>query len=276
MTDSPQIDPTAFRSFELDGWEQAAGPYADHWTRLTGQTIESLLDAARVSAGTALLDVASGPGLAASAATHRGASVIGLDLSPAMVVLARQNVSGARFLVGDAESLPLLDASCDAVVMNFGLLHLGRPDLAVAEARRVLTAGGRFAFAVWAPPEDAVGFAIVLRAIQQHGNPNAPLPAGPPFFRFSDPDACRSVLGAAGFADAIVERLPLIWRLATPADFFEAMLRGTVRTGGLLRRQTPTALAAIRAAVIDDLAAYAQRDGVELPMPAVLASATAI
>ncbi len=272
---SPSPDAAAFRAFELEGWEQVAGPYADHWTSLTGQTVEPLLGAARARAGTTLLDIASGPGVAARAAARRGASVTGVDFSPAMVARARQSNATAHFLVGDAEALPLPDASCDAAVMNFGLLHLGRPERAVAEAHRVLRLGGRFAFTVWAPPEDAVGFAIILRAINQHGDPNVPLPPGPPFFRFSDPDACRALLREAAFVEVSVQRLPLVWRLATPADFFEAMLHGTARTGGLLRRQTPAALAAIRAAVLDDLAAYVRDGGVWLPMPAVLASGAA-
>ena len=35
-------------------------------------------------------------------------------------------------------------------------------------------------------PEEAVGFGLVLRAVREFGNPDVPLPEGPPFFRFSD------------------------------------------------------------------------------------------
>jgi SAM-dependent methyltransferase len=275
VTDIHSRSPRDFRSFELEGWEMAAGPYADAWPRLTAQTIPALLAAARVGPGTRLVDVASGPGPVAAAAAKLGADVLGIDFSPKMVDLARLMVPTVRFLVGDAEALPLDAASCDAVVMNFGLLHLSQPEVAVTEARRVLRPGGRFAFTVWASPEDAIGFAIVLRAIQQHGDPNVPLPQGPPFFRFSDPAACHTVLGAAGFGDSTVERLPLVWHVGTPAAVFNAMHQGTARTGGLLRRQSPAALAAIRAAVLDDLDAFMHEGELQLPMPAVLASGTA-
>lgn len=53
------------------------------------------------------------------------------------------------------------------------------------------------------------------------------------------------------------------------------MHRGTARTGGLLRRQTPEALAAIRAAVLEELEGYVQDGEVRLPMAALLASAAA-
>jgi SAM-dependent methyltransferase len=269
------IDPEKFRAFELAGWEQAAGPYADHWTTLTRQTIDRLLTTVRSPAGTKLLDVATGPGWVAAAAAQRGVQAIGIDFSPAMVGLARRAHPDSRFLVGDAEALPVRSESCDAVVMNFGLLHLGQPERAVAEARRALRQGGRFAFTVWAPPDEAVAFDITLRAIRDHGDPNIPLPAGPPFFRYSDPEACCAVLRQTGFVDPVVETLPLLWRLPHPAAAFEAMHRGTARTGGLLRRQAPQALAAIRAAVLEDLAAYARDSALAVPMPAVLASATA-
>jgi SAM-dependent methyltransferase len=74
-----------------------------------------------------------------------------------------------------------------AVVMNFGLLHLGRPERALAEACRVLHEGGRCAFTVWCPPEETAGFGIVLRAVGTHGALDVALPDAPPFFRFSDP-----------------------------------------------------------------------------------------
>jgi SAM-dependent methyltransferase len=275
VTGTAPIDPEAFRAFELEGWEQVAGPYADHWTGLTGQAIDPLLAAVNARAETRLLDVATGPGWVAAAAAQRGAQAIGIDFSPSMIALARQARPGPRFLVGDAEALPLCDASCDAVVMAFGMLHLARPERATAEARRALRRGGRFAFTVWAPPEEAVGFAITLRAIRDHGDPNIPIPTGPPFFRFSDAESCRALLREAGFADPTVEILPLVWQVPEPAAIFEGLHRGTPRTGGLLRRQTPQALAAIRAAVIRDLAAYTRDGAVAVPMPAVLASATA-
>ena len=71
-----------------------------------------------------------------------------------------------------AEFQAFFDGSdADAVVMNFGMLHLARPVRAMTQAGRVLKPGGWFAFTVWAKPEEAVGFGIILKAIQSHGNP---------------------------------------------------------------------------------------------------------
>ncbi|MEA2642420.1 MAG: hypothetical protein QOF51_3814 [Chloroflexota bacterium] len=266
-------DPEAFRSFEQIGWGTAADAYAAHWGALTQQAVEPLLDAAGVTNGTRALDLATGPGWIAMAAARRGAQVTGVDLAPGMVARASQHAPEIEFRQGDAQDLPFEAESFDAVVMGFGLLHLGHPERALAEAFRVLRPGGRAAFTVWAPAEDAVAFRIVLAAVEAHGAPVA-LPVGPPFFRFSDHAELSRALTEAGFASPTVTRIPQTWRLPAPEALYEAMHDGTVRTAGLLRGQAPTAQDAIREAVTTGARAYATADGVALPMPAVLGSGT--
>jgi len=273
MTSPASTEQRAFRDFEQNGWKNAAGGYHDHFASLTSQSLRSLLDAATVRQGVRLLDVCTGPGYGAAVAAERGARATGMDFSPPMIAQASRRYPRARFLVGDAEAMPFHTESFDAVVTNFGLLHLARPEQFLREARRVLRPGGLVAFAVWAPPEDAVGFGMVLHAIQAHGNPVVPLPPGPPFFRFSDSSECMRTFRSAGFADAQVQRVAQLWRLKDPDGVFQAMIAGTVRTGGLLRAQSPLALAAIRDAMRGAVERHRREDWFEIPMPAVLASA---
>jgi len=218
--------------------------------------------------------VACGPGFIAAAAAERGAVVTGLDFASAMVDEATRRHPGIAFRPGDAAALPFEDESFDALTMNFGMLHLARPDTAIAEARRVLRPGGRYGFTVWARPDRAVGFGMALRAIERHGNSQVPLPEGPPFFRFSDANGTRQTLDEAGFEDIEIRELPLVWRLTSADDAFRALSQGGVRTAAVLRAQTPAALAAIRDAVRIEVEASKSGAGFEIPMPAVLASAT--
>jgi SAM-dependent methyltransferase len=269
------MDPGAFKGFELAGWQRVAAEYHDAFAPLTTQAIESLLDAAHVGRGTGVLDVATGPGYMAAVAAARGAEVVAVDFSEPMLALARTAWPELDFRQGDAERLESADRSFDAVVMNFGLLHLSNPDLALREAHRVLRSGGWLAFTVWAPPTEAVVFGIVLEAIERHGDLSVPLPPGPPFFRFSDEGECRAALLSAGFDTVTVKRIPQIWRLESVDRLFTAMLGATVRTGGLLQAQTPAALERIRRAVSDAVARYRSGDTIALPMPAVLAAAMA-
>ncbi len=114
---------------------------------------------------------------------------------------------------------------------------------------------------------------IVLRAIQNYGTTEAPLAAGPPFFRFSDPAECQRALEAVGFAGVQSSTLPLVWQFPDAQGLFAAYQAGTVRLAALLRAQTPAALESIRAAVRAEAATYATARGVEVPMGAVLTSA---
>jgi SAM-dependent methyltransferase len=271
---SQTTDTSAFHAFERTGWESIPRAYQDAFGTLTTQAIGPLLDAAHVGPGVRVLDVATGPGYVAAAAARRGAAVVAVDFSTAMLAEARRHHPRIDFQAGDAEALSFPDASFDAVVMSFGLLHLGRPDRALAEAYRVLRRGGRVAYTVWARPEEAVAFGIVLRAIERHGRLDVPLPPGPPFFRFSDPAECRRVLLGLGFRAPEVAVVSQVWRLRSLDALFEVMRDGTVRTAGLLRAQTREAQDAIRAEMRDAVRAYQRRGEVELPMPAILASAT--
>jgi SAM-dependent methyltransferase len=267
------LEPEDFFDFEHAGWEAIPDQYHQAFGQLTAQTITSLLDAIDLKKGENCLDIASGPGYAAAAAAKRGAMVLGVDFSAAMVEYARRLHPGIDFREGNAEQLLLASRLFDAAVMNFGILHLGRPELALVEACRVLRPGGRFAFSVWAKPEETIGFQIVLRAVANHGEPRVALPEGPPFFRYSDPEECIRGLLAAGFEAPIITKVGQIWRLPAGDGLFEAMRGSTVRTAGLLRAQKPAVLDKIREAILTEVKNYAKGNAVELPMPALIASA---
>jgi SAM-dependent methyltransferase len=266
---------TSFRDFEHQGWssEDVALGYHDYLSPITTQAIGALLDAAGVQQGTRVVDVATGSGYAAAAAADRGAEVIGLDFSATQVALARRRYPSLEFREGDAGALPFPDGAFDAVVSNFGMPHVPDPDAFLSEAFRVLRSGGRFAFSVWASPEESVGLGIIYGAVQSHGRMDVPLPPGPSFFLFSDPGQCEWSLEAAGFRSATASKVRQVWRMASPDVPFEAIMKGTVRAAALLRAQTPEALAAIRAAARRAASSY-ERDGViELMTPAVVAAA---
>jgi len=267
-------DKTAFHSFERAGWSErgVVDAYELLLAQVTTQSIPALLDAAGVTRGTRLLDVATGPGHVAAAAAERGAVVSAVDFSPAMVERARTRGVDAR--EADAQALPFSDGRFDAVAISFGMLHFADPERALAEARRVLGSGGRVAFTVWAAADRAVGLGVPQQAVQRYGQVNtAALPSGPSFFRFSDSDECLRTMHAAGFETCNVIEVAQTWRLGSVDELWHALAEGTVRTRALLRAQTKDATTKIRDAIRAGMAPYeTSAGGLAIPMPAMLAS----
>lgn len=159
-------------------------------------------------------------------------------------------------------ALPLPDASFDAVVIAFGVLHLPKPELALAEAFRVLKPGGKVAFSVWDAPERSEGMRIMQQAIAEHGNPDASLPGADasgtpplPFFHFASAENTMVALTAAGFSEAscTFERVPVAAALREEEELFGMFLTATARTRALLEQQSPQQLAAIKGQVAREL-----------------------
>jgi ubiquinone/menaquinone biosynthesis C-methylase UbiE len=274
MSSNQPIKTQTFHDFEHAGWQLVASTYERYFGSLTSQTIVPLLDAVRAGASSRLLDIACGPGYVCAAAAQRGADVIGVDFSSIMVEMAGKMNPGIQFEEGDAEKLNFDDLTFDCVTMNFGILHLEKPEEALRQAYRVLKPDGRFAFTVWGKPAESVGFDIILSAISNQGNAAVALPQGPPFFRFSEPEESRNQLMAAGFKTTTISKIPLEWHFQKPEQFFEAFHQGTPRTGGTLRAQTPAQLSAIRAAVEESLKQYQGADSIAVPMVALVVSAS--
>lgn len=128
----PAIDPDAFNAFEASGWEHKAAGYDHFFGGITGRFVEPLLNAVSAGPGTRLLDLATGPGYVAARAADRGASVVGVDVAGAMIALARRLHPEIDFRQADIHKLPFEAGSFDVVVGNFVVLHLGRPEQAMA------------------------------------------------------------------------------------------------------------------------------------------------
>jgi 2-polyprenyl-3-methyl-5-hydroxy-6-metoxy-1,4-benzoquinol methylase len=84
-----------YTRFQRDGWTRVAHKYEDAWAGLTRLFIPDLLDAANITRGQRVLDVACGPGYVAEGARDRGATLTGVDISPEMIRIARERKRGA-------------------------------------------------------------------------------------------------------------------------------------------------------------------------------------
>lgn len=273
MAENFAFDPQSFKGLEHAGWQRAAPVYDDLIGGVTGQIARPLLDTTRVGSGTRLLEVCCGPGYGAGAAAARGGMALGVDYAQPMVEVAGQNYPQAKFQQEDAERLSLEDGSFDAVICSFGLRHLAEPDRAIAEAYRVLVPGGHYAFTDWCGPDKNKFHGIVLGALQTHGDLNVPLPPAPPIMRFTNPEACLAALDAAGFVDATVTEVQLVWYPETADQVLELTYKIAVRMEMLLNLQAPEAREKVHQAIIEGATQLNNGERIEIPMPALLASA---
>ena len=258
----------AFSQWERRAWESRAHAYGRAITALTQGAVDALLDAAGVSADTQVLDVATGPGVVTIGAHRRGAQVLAVDQSRAMVDLAR--AAGIEAWRASAERLPFRDSSFDAVVAGFLLNHLARPDEGVAELARVCRE--RLALSVWDVPAANPALGLFGAVAQPPATADA-IPPGPDSHVFAEDGRLAALLGDAGLEDLRVERVG--WSITVePGTWFDAVAAGTPRTGAVLAAASADERTALRERYVDvALAEYGVGDGtVTLPAAAMVGS----
>ena len=110
----------------------------------------------RVEAGPGdeVLDVATGTGaVAAELLRQKGCAVVGVDQSPEMLAVARQQLpASVRLVAANAEQLPFADASFDALTVTYLLRYVDDPGATLGELARVVRPDGTIASLEFAVP----------------------------------------------------------------------------------------------------------------------------
>ncbi|MDX8047822.1 class I SAM-dependent methyltransferase [Lentzea sp. BCCO 10_0798] len=129
MTDSQTVQ-------EGELWGRAAAQRAALGAKMSMPAWKTAIERTGITAGTKVLDLACGSGEFCAAATEAGAEATGIDISPAMIALARQ-ASTAEFHELPLGRLPWQDGTFDVVTAFNALFFAQDPDEAFAEAVRV-------------------------------------------------------------------------------------------------------------------------------------------
>ncbi len=178
---------------------------------------------------------------------------MGIDVAPSMVRRAALANPSIPFRVGSFEEIPAGEGAFDAVVGNFVFNHVGRPDVALGEAMRVLRPGGWLALSSWDSPRRNRVLGLVLDAVDAAGAPPpAGLPAGPTNFR-SD-DELRGLFEHAGFIDVGLGRVMFEAMVPDLDTLWRGVLDSAVRIPPLVTTQAPEVQERIRE-TFDGLAA---------------------
>lgn len=207
------FDPALYKEATRAQWDDAAeawrrwGPFLERWL---GEATELMLDLAGVDASSRVLDIAAGAGGQTVAAARRAGAVLATDISPAILELAAAEARAAGLgnvatRVMDGETLGVEDGSFDAAISRLGLMYLPDKAGALAETRRALRPGGRYAAIVFAEADRNVFFSIPIGIIRRRAELPPPAPGLPGPFSSA---TLGEQLEAAGFSDVDVRRVP--------------------------------------------------------------------
>ncbi|WP_181391924.1 class I SAM-dependent methyltransferase [Deinococcus irradiatisoli] len=221
--------------------------------------VAALLDAAGVTAGSRVLDVACGPGTVARQAAERvgpGGAVSALDLNPAMLEVARTepapDAPQIAWQHGSAQALPYPDAAFSAVTCQQGLQFFPDRPGALREMRRVLEPGGRVAALVNRAHGENPLFGLLNAAGLKHVG--VPLFAAP--FSLGDREELERLLTEAGFEDVEVTAHTRTVRFPQPETFVPMILQGAAAAVPELAALSVSQREALHARITDDLSGW--------------------
>lgn len=168
--------------WQVGVWNRISQLYLRELDPRFAAVVENVVRRGDLKAGQRVLDLGTGTGsvaMRAAALVGAAGKVIGVDISPEMLVVTRQRFVEAGYpnvdlREGRAEQLPADDGAFDAVLASLSLMYVLDRAAAAREMRRVLRPGGRFVAAVWAAAERCD---IVL--FQQTAGKFAPSPPVP-------------------------------------------------------------------------------------------------
>ena len=225
-----EFDPVQYKTTTRQQWEDAAeawhrwGPTLEAWL---GDATASMLDAAGVTSGTRVLDVAAGAGgqsMAAARRTGPSGSVVATDISPTILTYAAKSAAEAGLtnvetVEADGEALDVLPAgSFDAVICRVGLIYFPDQQRALAGMRRALRDGGRIAAIVYSTPDRNEFFSVPVSIIRRRAQLPPPKPGQPGPFSLGGPGVLEAALNTAGFSDVTVTAVPAPLRLGSAAE----------------------------------------------------------
>ena len=245
---------------------------------------EAILEAAHLSPGMRVLDLACGvgdPALSIAQEVAPSGRVTATDLGPGMMSLAeelarKKGLTNIEFRQANAESLPFADACYDVISCRFGIMFF--PDLpkALHECLRVLKPGGRAAFVAWgklAQPFFTTTAGILLKHLP--APPPPPDPDAPSLFMFGERGRLRRSLETAGFSNVHEEDRIIAGRWSTSVEeYWEQFTEVAAPFRPLLEQLTPEKKAEAKAESLAALNKFWSSKELNIPLEIVIGTGT--
>jgi len=238
-------------------WSSSGAEY-DRLADSIADALAHVVERVQPKPGERFLDVATGTGWTARRLAQRGARVIGVDFSPAMIEAAIRLAPAIEFRIADAEALPFGDASFDSLTSTFGVMFAARPEDAARELKRVVRQGGRLGLTTWLAGGSVETMFHVMRPYM------TPPPSPPPSpFEWGKPERLRALLGDA--FDLKFEQGTTIHRAPDGKAIWDMMLAGYGPTKTLAANLTLERRSALERDFVSFLEQYRGELGVSWP-----------
>ena len=262
MNEQPQT-PDLVEVKERQRLAWASGDYSMFGSALLIMS-ELLCEAVDLRPGQTVLDVATGSGNTALAAARRFGETTGIDYVPALLERGRERAAAERlevaFREGDAESIPLPDASFDVVLSTVGVMFAPDQEKAAGELLRVCRPGGRIGLANWTPD----GFAGELGSLFGKYLPFSP-GLKPPVL-WGTEERLRELLGG-GARDLRIARRSFVFRYRSVRHYLEVLQTQLGPTRETFLALEPSVREKLAANVVDLIGRFNRSDDETMVVP---------
>ena len=240
VNQNPHEEEKADWDLVVSGYEKWGKDLEDQGAR---QVSERLVELARIERGHKVLDLACGygePAVTAALKIHPSGSVLGIDISRGLLSIAKRRASAygltnIRFEQENIEKIELEKSYFDSALSRWGLMFFQDIASSMKKVYDCLVSGGRFAVAVWGPPEKVpmlsipfqattrvmmsteANYAVNKSCLLSHHDGSSP-------FGLSNEQSLKRIFQIAGFKEARIESVPLIVKLNSAKEFAEKTL----------------------------------------------------
>ncbi|MEM9062676.1 MAG: class I SAM-dependent methyltransferase [Pseudomonadota bacterium] len=220
------------------------------WSR-RGSALETLLGPAgqeglralAAKPGERILDLGCGAGPSSVALANAVATeghVLAIDVSPDLVVQAREKLAGhqnVEVIEADAETQAFEPESFDALFSRFGSMFFDNPEAAFSNLGGAMKPGARAVFVAWREAVRNQWASVPMTFTTDGAAPQGPQ-AGPGPFAWADPGVFRPALEAGGFQDIAAEPFEFMAEVGdgTSSDPVERAAEFMFRIGPLAAR----------------------------------------
>jgi enediyne biosynthesis protein CalE5 len=225
------FDPKQFKEGQRQGWNNVANGWQKWWkiTETAGENLtKRLIELVGINQGSKVLDIATGigePSITAAQRVGKNGHVLAIDISPQMLAVAKERAKSTglqdlvEFREGDAETVDLSPSTFDAALCRFGLMFLPSVKDGLSNIHKSLVNDGRFAAAVWAPPDKVPFISLPFNILLKETNIPPPPPNAPGPFSLADEKLLKEYFNNSGFKDVTTERQDMIFNFKSAEEF---------------------------------------------------------